>query len=110
MDSYLGSDEEGLCGSGAYGGMGGLASFNALGLEDVRDDVGLLDGGKRGKVRRAIAPRKALIPESWTRFLGSNVFSAGAVRLLSCARSIPARMDHDTGLCRGAAACAGKSP
>ncbi|KAK9826822.1 hypothetical protein WJX81_004238 [Elliptochloris bilobata] len=46
MDSYLGSDEEGLCGSG---GMRGLASFNALGLDDMRDDVGLLDGGKRGK-------------------------------------------------------------
>lgn len=55
MDSYLGSDEEGLCGSGGYGGgMAGLASFNALGLDDMRDDTALLDG-KRGKVRR-VAP------------------------------------------------------
>ena len=52
MDSYLGSDEEGLCGSGGYGGMAGLASFNALGLDDMRDDVGLLDS-KRGKVGAA---------------------------------------------------------
>ena len=52
MDSYLGSDEEGLCGSGRYGGMAGLASLNALGLDDMRDDVGLLDG-KRGKVSAA---------------------------------------------------------
>ena len=52
MDSYLGSDEEGLCGSGGYGGMAGLASFNALGLDDMRDDVGLLDS-KRGKVDAA---------------------------------------------------------
>jgi hypothetical protein len=51
MDSYLGSDEEGLCGSGGYGGMAGLASFNALGLDDVRDDAALLDGKRGGKVR-----------------------------------------------------------
>ena len=73
MDSYLGSDEEGLCGSGAYGGMAGLASFNALGLDDMRDDVGLLDS-KRGKVGAAIllwlgpagcvAARGALMPGS----------------------------------------------
>ena len=71
MDSYLGSDEEGLCGSGGYGGMAGLASFNALGLDDMRDDVGLLDS-KRGKVGAArllwlrpagcFAARGALLP------------------------------------------------
>ena len=57
MDSYLGSDEEGLCGSGGYGGMAGLASFNALGLDDVRDDAALLDGKRGGKVRRAAPGR-----------------------------------------------------
>ena len=61
MDSYLGSDEEGLCGSGGYGGMAGLASFNALGLDDMRDDVGLLDN-KRGKVGGAGSSLTNVLP------------------------------------------------